>query len=262
MFLLNDEIKESSEFSEKILETGLSIYEVIRVFKGKPIFLKDNIIRLGNSLKKSNIKTDPESLNIPAKLSRLIALEHISEGNLKYVLHFTTGNTDEYIFQVPHSYPTAQDYEQGVSTVTYAAVRENPEVKYINPDLRTLTNQLIREKQVYEVLLVDQEEFITEGSRSNVFFIKDSTLYTTPLKYVLPGTSRKRVFDICKKYRLPIEEKRIALADLPFYDSAFLTGTSPLILPINRIDNISYSVHSAFLRLLMKHYFALLNESF
>ena len=76
----------------------MSIYEVIRVFNKRPIFLKDNILRLSNSLKKSNIGIDAENLNIPAKLDRLISLENMSEGNLKYVLHFTTGKTDEYIF--------------------------------------------------------------------------------------------------------------------------------------------------------------------
>ena len=77
MILLNNEIKDSSGFSEKVLETGLSIYEVIRVFNKRPIFLKDNILRLSNSLKKSNIGIDAENLNIPAKLD--LSLIHISE---------------------------------------------------------------------------------------------------------------------------------------------------------------------------------------
>ena len=183
----------------------------------------------------------------------------MSEGNLKYVLHFTTGKTDEYIFQIPHSYPTARDYADGVPTLTCQAVRENPEVKYLNPDLRTLTNRLMAENHVYEILLTDREGYITEGSRSNVFFIKGTTLYTSPQAYVLPGTSRKRVFDICKKYGLHVEEKRIAGGHIQQYESAFLTGTSPLILPINRINDIPFNVSHPFLRQLMKYYFALLN---
>lgn len=258
MILINNAVNDGAGFSDKIFEEGLSIYEVIRIFKGHPIFLKDNLIRLDNSLKKSNIGIDVESLNIPAKLKQFIALENIAEGNLKYILHFTTGKPDEYIFQIPHSYPTDRDYEQGVPVITHEAIRENPGVKYINADLRTLTNKLIRDNRVYEILLVDREGYITEGSRSNVFFIKDETLYTSPLEYVLPGTSRKRVFDICKAHDIRIEEKRVSVDSLEDYDVAFLTGTSPLILPINRIDNIHYQTGNAFLRRLMKYYFALL----
>lgn len=260
MILFNDTIHDGEGFSEKIFEKGLSIYEVVRVFNGHPIFLSDNLVRLSNSLKKSNIGIRVESLNIPDKLNRLIGLEHMEEGNLKYVLHFTTGQTDEYIFQIPHTYPDAREYENGVPVMTCQAVRENPEVKYINTDLRTLTNRLIRENQVYEVLLVDRENYVTEGSRSNVFFIKEETLFTSPKEYVLPGTSRKRVFDICHKHRFPIVEKRIACAELPAFDAVFLTGTSPLILPVNRIDEMRYSVSSRFLRQIMDCYFALLEE--
>jgi branched-chain amino acid aminotransferase len=167
---------------------------------------------------------------------------------------------DEYLFQIPHNYPTAQNYQEGINTITYESIRENPGVKYVNDTLRTLTNQLIQKHHVYEVLLVDHEGYITEGSRSNVFFIKDNTLYTSPIEYVLPGTSRKRVFDICREYQLPIVEQRIAKNSLHEFDVAFLTGTSPLILPINQIDTIHYDVNLPFLRQLMDHYFALLKK--
>ncbi|MEG1950638.1 MAG: aminotransferase class IV [Odoribacter sp.] len=258
MILLNNKLNDFPEFSEKIFEDSLSIYEVIRIFKGKPIFLEDNLIRLNNSLNKLNIDIQIETLNIPDKLDRFIRQEQITEGNLKYVLHFTTSHTDEYIFQIPHSYPTAEDYLHGITTITHPAVRENPGVKYINANLRTQTNQLIRQHGVYEILLVDNDGYITEGSRSNVFFIKNNILYTSPLEYVLPGTSRKRVFDICNEHKISIEEKRIACDELNEYEAAFLTGTSPLILPINRIDNIVFNSIDSLLQTLMQYYFKLI----
>lgn len=52
MILQNNLVTSEAGFSEKIFEKGLSIYEVIRIFKGNPIFLKDNLLRLDNSLKK------------------------------------------------------------------------------------------------------------------------------------------------------------------------------------------------------------------
>lgn len=260
MMLLNNVATENSDFDEKTIGNGLSIYEVIRILHKKPIFLKDNLFRLSNSLKKSNIPIRVESLNIPEKLDRLIAMEHITEGNLKYVLHFTTDRTDEYIYQIPHSYPCSRDYSQGVAVITYPAIRENPEIKYLNNNLRELMNHLIGKHGVYEVLLRDQENYITEGSRSNVFFIKKDILYTAPTTYVLPGTSRKRVIDICKQHNIPIKEQRVAYSDLHHYDAAFITGTSPLILPINRIDKIPFNPGNGLLQQLIKYYFALLEK--
>ena len=72
MIFINNTIDSGKEFSEKIFENGLSIYEVIRVFEGSHIFLNDIILRLSNSLKKSNIPIDAANLNFPAKLHRFI----------------------------------------------------------------------------------------------------------------------------------------------------------------------------------------------
>lgn len=261
MILVNNIAQDSAGFSEKILETGLSIYEVIRIFNKKPIFLQDNLLRLDNSLKKSNIHLDLKTLHLPDKLERLICLENIEEGNVKYVLHFTNGQMTEYLYTIPHSYPSAEAYQKGVDTMTCQAVRQNPEVKYLNPALRHLTNQLIHDNHVYEVILVDDEGYITEGSRSNVFFIRQNTLYTTPTAYVLPGTSRKRVFDICKTENIHLEEKRIEQTTLAEYEAAFITGTSPLLLPIRRIDSTFFHPEHHLLRRLMNCYFALLEKT-
>ena len=260
MILFNNIVKKKFHASEEIFEQGLSIYEVIRIFKGKPIFFKDNLFRLNNSLKKSNIEIEVESLNLLDKLNSLIQLRQIVEGNLKYVLHFTKDKMDEYLFEIPYSYPTSLEYENGVSTITYQATRKNPNVKYINADLRNSTNKLIEENNAYEVLLIDNEGFITEGSRSNVFFIKGETLYTSPLKYVLSGTSRKRVIDICKEHKITIIEQRISYDKINQYDVAFLTGTSPLILPIKQINTVNYLTNNSFLNKLMKYYFTLLEK--
>lgn len=262
MILHNNVVTDGTGFSERIFEEGLSIYEVIRVFNSKPIFLEDNILRLQNSIKKSNIDIEVGDLHIEDKLDRLIRLEDMHEGNLKYVLRVTNGMPDEYVFQIPHSYPVRDNYTNGVDTVTCSAMRENPEVKYVNPELRTLTNRLMQEKHVFEVLLVDSEGYVTEGSRSNVFFIKGNTLYTASTLYVLPGTSRKRVLDICKERHVEVAECRVSYSALNEFDAAFITGTSPLVLPIRSIDGITFNPHNQLLTELIKDYFLLLGLVF
>lgn len=262
MMLFNNQPIDNKEYSEDILNHGLSIYEVCRVFRGNVIFLNDNLLRLDNSIKKSGLDIDLTTLCVEEKLKRLIELEHIKEGNIKYVLHVSPTGVDEYVYQIKHSYPREEDYQHGVDTVTCRAMRENAEVKYINSGLREMTNKIIGEQGVHEVLLIDNENFITEGSRSNVFFIKDNTLFTAPLPHVLPGTSRKRVLTICQENNIRVEEKRVAYKDLSTYEAAFITGTSPLVLPILHIDNITFDPHHPLLVRVMEYYFDLLNKNF
>ena len=262
MMLFNNKPIDNKEYSEEILNQGLSIYEVCRVFRGKVIFLNDNILRLDNSIKKSSLDIDLKSLHVEDKLNRLIQLENIKEGNIKYVLRITPSGVDEYIYQINHSYPAEEAYQHGVDTVTCRAMRENAEVKYINSGLREMTNRILQEKGVYEVLLIDEDGCITEGSRSNVFFIRDNTLYTAPLPYVLPGTSRKRVLNICQEDKLNVIENRVNYKDIASYEAAFITGTSPLVLPIARIDGIAFDPHHPLLIKVMERYFNLLSKNF
>ena len=99
MMLFNNKPIDNKEYSEDILNEGLSIYEVCRVFRGKVIFLNDNILRLDNSIKKSNIAIDLNSLHVADQLNRLIQLENIKEGNIKYVLRVTPKGIEQYVYQ-------------------------------------------------------------------------------------------------------------------------------------------------------------------
>ena len=260
--LINNTPTDSSGFNEGLFEKGLSLYEVIRVFNKKPIFLYDNILRLSGSIKKSNIDLDIQKLNIAEKLHRLICLENIEEGNIKYVLHITNDRTDEYIYRIPHCYPSEKEYREGVETVSLRALRPDPQIKYINNELRSRTNSIIREQDVYEVILTDGDDCVTEGSRSNVFFVKNGIFFTAPDTIVLPGTSRKRILDICKDLHFTVVEEAVSYPTLDEYDAAFLTGTSPLILPIRKLDNFLFDTDDPQLRKLMNTYFGLLQNVF
>ncbi|MDL2251817.1 aminotransferase class IV [Odoribacter sp. OttesenSCG-928-J03] len=256
LVLLNNLIVDIPEFSDRRFEDGFSIYEVIRIFKGKPLFFKDNVLRLENSIKKSNIDIDCSNIHLIDKISELIRLNNIEEGNVKYVLHSTKGKVDEYLYEIHSSYPSGVDYMQGVNVISLRAERENPEIKYINTELRALTDNLIRKKNVYEIVLINHMGNVTEGSRSNIFFIKKDALYTAPLYQVLAGTSRKRVIDICNQDSFALHEEEIPYASLKDFDSAFITGTSPLILPIRKLDDMEFDVDNSLLRKLMSIYFS------
>lgn len=261
MILHNNKISDKAEFSEEMLNHGFSIYEVFRVYNGQLLFPGDNLERLANSVKKAQFNIDIRSLNILSKLNYFIRQEYLTEGNIRYVLLFTDEGLDEFIYRIPHQYPTPEQYQSGVDTITLKAVRENAEIKYINVNLREKSDQLIRSEKVYEVLLIDEEDHITEGSRSNLFFIADDTVYTPPLPYVLPGTARKRIIEICRKQNIPVIEQRIPFSSISRYAAAFLSGTSPLVLPIRTINQLKFDPQHPLLHEIMEEYFKLVEMS-
>ncbi len=161
---------------------------------------------------------------------------------------------------IAHHYPDKEDYNLGVRTMTLNATRTNPNVKLINHDLRNRCNQLIRENQVYEILLVDNDNNITEGSRSNVFFIKGDEIITPMVNDVLPGITRGHIIDICKSMKLQVSEKKVPATEINQLDGIFISGTSPKVLPVIRIDDFIFSFESIVLKRIMEAYDRLINN--
>lgn len=261
MILYNDTFTETS-MNEQHLNDGFCIYEVIRIFQGKPIFLQDNINRLQSSIRQSDFPFEINSEHLRSKITSFIQAIKLTNGNIKYALLLNhEQKVEEFIYQIPHAYPTLEQYAHGVSTITLRAERKNPNVKYINNVLREEANALIKKYQVYEVLLVNSHEQLTEGSRSNLFFIKGNALYTASLDQVLPGTSRMRVIQVCQQHNIPVIETAIHLNEIQTYPAAFLSGTSPLILPIHSINECNFDVNNEVLRHVMQIYFEYIEKN-
>ena len=80
---------------------------------------------------------------------------------------------------------------------------------------------------------------ITEATTSNIWMIKNKNLFTPPLtKNILPGVTRKIVFQIAKDLNIKATEKNISMNTLVNSDGVFLTNSSSLLLLANKIDNL------------------------
>ena len=101
---------------------------------------------------------------------------------------------------------------------------------------------------------------ITEGSKSNVFFIRKECVMTAPGDKVLKGITREKVISFCNKLNYKLIECPISIDTLPSMEAVFLTGTSPKILPVNRIDQITYSTGHPMMKNLMAAYDDLIQE--
>lgn len=250
-FLYGDVIKESKEFEKFDTSEGKSLYEVIRISDGIPIFLEEHLERLKNSasIMKYNVSiTKDEIIN---RILKLIDKNNVQVGNIKIVINYTRNhekkiNNNPLIekflaFFIPHMYPTNKQYVEGVKTIIYHGERSNPNAKVINNNFREKVDKQIRNKNVFEAILVDNDGFITEGSKSNIFMVKGSTVVTSSVINVLPGITRQFIIKTCDKLNIKFEEKNIQEKDINSYDGLFISGTSPNVLPINSVNELSFN---------------------
>ncbi|MCK4745752.1 MAG: aminotransferase class IV, partial [Bacteroidales bacterium] len=153
-------------------------------------------------------------------------------------------------------------YKSGVQLVTFPHERPNPGIKKWDNRFRVKVNEFIRDHGVYEAILMNFQHQITEGSRSNIFFIdQDNNLITAPSEDVLFGITRKYVLQICKEEQIGVIEQPVLMKDLAGMSSCFISGTSPKILPVWQLDGYQFSVDHPLLQLIMERFESVIKEN-
>ncbi|NFG39899.1 aminotransferase class IV [Clostridium botulinum] len=249
-FIENSNIKEINQL-ENIKVPGKVIYEVLRIIHGKPLFLENHLLRMENSFKLINIDQCLDNFKIRNDIENLVRENEKLEGNIK--LTYNVNEKVMRIFFINHSYPNEEMYKNGVKTILYFGERENPNAKIVNLNFREKVNIKIKENNAYEAILVDRNGYITEGSKSNIFMVKENVLLTSPIKTVLPGVTRGEIIDIAIENGIKVEEVSYKYSDIEKLDGMFISGTSPKILPINQVDSIKMNSNEI-INKLIKYY--------
>ena len=229
-------------------------YEVIRVLDGKPLFIREHYLRFQESVVRAEGGFSLDFVGFRWAIMKLIQMNQKTIGNIK-IVYWHQDPEDHYLYYfIPHAYPNQQDYDQGVRVGVLEAERKNPQIKMIQPLIREQANQLLQENPWYEVLLVNHFGEITEGSRSNVFFIQNNQIVTPPINDVLPGITRQKVIKCISELGYSCREQAVKLRDLASFEAAFLTGTSPKVLPIAQIGNHQFKTLSPIFKAIAGRY--------
>jgi 4-amino-4-deoxychorismate lyase len=87
-----------------------------------------------------------------------------------------------------------------------------------------------------EGLLVDASGHVAEGITSNVFFVKQGTLYTPSLATgILPGITRAFVIGLAREVGILVEEGLYGWSDVLAAEEVFITNSIQEIVPINKL---------------------------
>ena len=215
------------------------IYEIIRVIDGVPIYLEDHLGRMFESAKLLGKSMDVSESYIREYIKMVIKNNKIDMNNIKLLW----GEADKVgevfmVYSVESFYPPKEYYDNGIKTILYNYERDNPNAKVQVASFKEDVAKKMNDADAFEALLVKDDGYIPEGSRSNVFFVKGGILYTAPRDEILLGITRKHMFKIADMLNIKIVEESIHIGDLNKIDGAFITGTSINMLPISIIDNV------------------------
>ena len=253
-FILNGNLQPVELFDKSLVYEGDSVYEVLRIIRGNPIFFNDHMERLATSVKLQKKKFLADVPTLRKDIISLARSDKKRETNLKIVFNYKNDETNYLVYFIESSYPSESQYKNGVKGILFFAERKDPESKVINHKLRSsIYHKLILESG-YEAILVNENNLITEGSRSNIFFLKGEALTTAPDNVILNGITRKHILEICIENNIRVEFACVKADEIKEYDAVFITGTSPMVLPFCCIDNNFFNVNIPLIESLRKLY--------
>lgn len=226
------------------------IYEVVRLINGIPLFWEGHWVRLQNSLKAIKSKIHLDKARFEENMSRLIKLNDFSNTNIRIEIFKDV----ILIFGLDSEYPNELYYKQGVNVNFTEAIRKNPTRKILRRSWKKLMDRKINQAGMFELLLVNMQGLITEGSHTNVFFIREHALYSAEEALILPGITRLEVIKMAKSANIEMKYLPLHRESVSSFEAAFLCATSLHILPIAKISSMHYDVNHPLLRKLMKSF--------
>ncbi|MFK8040294.1 MAG: branched-chain amino acid transaminase [Rickettsiaceae bacterium] len=90
-----------------------------------------------------------------------------------------------------------------------------------------------------DALMLDWQGYVAECTVSNIFFIKDSCIYTPIADSFLNGITRQTVIQLARKIGIEVREVRVSVEDLWSYEECFITGTALEVQPVTSIQHKS-----------------------
>lgn len=233
---------------ERGLQFGDGVYEVVRVYNGKPYLLDEHIKRLYRSLEAIYLTIYITKKQLTQYIQQLIKKNKMQEDGFIY-LQVTRG-----VAERNHSFPHKVEPNifayikkrkrpvelliNGVKAITHRDERwDNCYIKSLNLLPNVLARQKAKTEGAYEAIL-HREETVTEGSASNIFLVKNGDVYTHPeTKQILNGCVRTAVIKFASERGIRVYEQAFTLDDLTTADEVFLTSSISEIIPIIQINN-------------------------
>jgi branched-chain amino acid aminotransferase len=231
---------------------GDGVFEGIRVYGGKIFKLSEHLDRLYDSAKAIWLTIPMPKEEMAAVTEEAVRRSGIAEAYIRHVITRGAGDLGLdprkcpkpsviIIVDTIRLFPE-EVYETGLRVVTAGTPiphREalSPRVKSLNYLAHILAKVEGIHSGADEVLMLDSEGHVAEGSGQNIFVVKNGAIRTpAPYAGILKGVTRDVVIDLARGAGYDMQETMLNRYDVYTADEAFFTGTASELIAIRQVD--------------------------
>ena len=231
---------------------GDGVFEGIRVYGGKIFKLSEHLDRLYDSAKAVWLTIPMPKDEMAAVTEEAVRRSGIAEAYIRHIITRGVGDLGLdprkcpkpsiiIIVDTIRLFPE-EVYETGLRVVT--AGTPIPHREALSPRVKSLNylpHILAKIEGIHsgadEVLMLDSEGHVAEGSGQNIFVVKNGALRTpAPYAGILKGVTRDVVIDLARQAGYDMQETMLNRYDVYTADEAFFTGTASELIAIRQVD--------------------------
>jgi branched-chain amino acid aminotransferase len=204
---------------------GDGVFEVVRLYAGRPFALDDHLARMERSAAGLRLPVDLDAVRADA--AALLAADPGFEGALR--LFVTRGGHRVALLERLRAQPPAV----ALAPVTFAPSRLMDGIKSLSYGANMLATRLAGEEGADDALLVTPHGRVLEApTRSLLYALPgDDALRTPPLSdHILDSITRRHLIAV-----VAVREAVTTLEDLEGAEEAFLASTTHEVLPVRAI---------------------------
>ncbi|MDN4527470.1 aminodeoxychorismate lyase [Fictibacillus fluitans] len=231
---------------------GLGAFETVRVYNGHPFLWEDHMERLRQALVELNIKYELDSAAAWMETKRLMRRNKWKNAYIRFNISAGTGEIG--LQTEPYMEPTIIIYgkplpEQGPfleKELVVLQTRRNTPEGSVRLKSHHYLNSILGKRELsrpveQEGLFLTEDGFASEGTVSNVFWVKDGKLFTPSLGTgILNGITRQFILAAAAKLDMDAEEGFYTPKDLLSADEIFLTNSIQEMVPVKTFEGKNF----------------------
>jgi len=245
IIFLNNKFIPIKEAKISILEPGFlfgwGLFETMRLYRNKIVYFDEHLERIKFSSKLVGLRIPYPLQKLKKIIGKAVEKSGFKDAYVRLTLSKAKKGTDISVIVRKYTPYPAQKYRQGIR-VTISSFRQDEgsflaRLKSANRLLYELSYSEAKKKGFAGSIILNSRGYISQGSRSNIFFVKDNALFTPWLSCgCLKGITRRVIFDLARKYKIRIYEGKFVPQDLYQADEVFFTNSLAGIMPVKSIN--------------------------
>jgi branched-chain amino acid aminotransferase len=222
---------------------GFGVFDFLITYNRRPFYLKEHIQRLENSAKNIGLVMRHTADEIQAIVQETVDRNpHHTDANIRIVYTggvspdgvTPQGNGILMVMVTPRLILPAWWYTDGAGIITVDVERYIPTSKSTNYLTAVLALQKAHDSKAVEAVYVDRGRRVLEGTTTNIFCFRGSSLITPP-DGILPGITRSVVMKLTQGL-FPLELRHIQEDELTTMDEIFITASNKEVVPVIAVN--------------------------